>query len=82
MKKFVTIVLRGLVSLSIKPGDKTWSKEHARQLKREARRRRTASKCGKVMQIDVLLRDERESLVILTCASQVRLNSKISLVYS
>ncbi|XP_056120417.1 protein phosphatase 1, regulatory subunit 13Bb isoform X4 [Rhinichthys klamathensis goyatoka] len=61
MKKFVTIVLRGLVSLSIKPGDKTWSKEHARQLKREARRRRTASKLGKMI-LTVYLSDGEQAL--------------------
>ncbi|XP_042602627.1 apoptosis-stimulating of p53 protein 1-like isoform X4 [Cyprinus carpio] len=61
MKKFVTIVLRGLVSLSIKPGDKTWSKEHARQLKREARRRRTASKWGKMI-LTVYLSDGEQAL--------------------
>ncbi len=77
MKKFVTIVLRSLVSLSVKPGEKTLSKEQARQLKREARRRRTASKWGKVMKIDVLLRDERGRMLILTCASHIRLDSKI-----
>ncbi|KAG1964249.1 apoptosis-stimulating of p53 protein [Pimephales promelas] len=61
MKKFVTIVLRGLVSLSIKPGDKTWSKEHARQLKREARRRRTTSKLGKMI-LMVYLSDGEQAL--------------------
>uniref|UniRef100_A0A8C1QM40 Protein phosphatase 1, regulatory subunit 13Bb n=2 Tax=Cyprinus carpio TaxID=7962 RepID=A0A8C1QM40_CYPCA len=61
MKKFVTLVLRGLVSLSIKPGDKTWSKEHARQLKREARRRRTASKWGKMI-LTVYLSDGEQAL--------------------
>ncbi|XP_043092492.1 protein phosphatase 1, regulatory subunit 13Bb isoform X5 [Puntigrus tetrazona] len=61
MKKFVTIVLRGLVSLSIKPGDKTWSKEHARQLKREARRRRTTSKWGKMI-LTVYLSDGEQAL--------------------
>ncbi|XP_067273115.1 protein phosphatase 1, regulatory subunit 13Bb isoform X4 [Pseudorasbora parva] len=61
MKKFVTIVLRGLFSLSIKPGDKTWSKEHARQLKREARRRRTASKWGKMI-LTVYLSDGEQAL--------------------
>uniref|UniRef100_A0A673MER8 Apoptosis-stimulating of p53 protein 1-like n=3 Tax=Sinocyclocheilus rhinocerous TaxID=307959 RepID=A0A673MER8_9TELE len=61
MKKFVTIVLRGLVSLSIKPEDKTWRKEHARQLKRESRRRRTASKWGKMI-LTVYLSDGEQAL--------------------
>uniref|UniRef100_A0A8C1QCU4 Apoptosis-stimulating of p53 protein 1-like n=1 Tax=Cyprinus carpio TaxID=7962 RepID=A0A8C1QCU4_CYPCA len=61
MKKFVTIVLRGLVSLSIKPEDKTWRKEHARQLRREARRRRTASKWGKMI-LTVYLSDGEQAL--------------------
>lgn len=43
MKKFVTIVLRGLVSLS---KDRTWVKERHRPGKKEGRRRRTAVKGG------------------------------------
>ncbi|XP_051500558.1 apoptosis-stimulating of p53 protein 1-like isoform X4 [Myxocyprinus asiaticus] len=61
MKKFVTIVLRGLVSLSVKPGDSTWRKEHAQQLKREAKRRRTASKCAKMI-LTVYLSDGEQAL--------------------
>ncbi|XP_051951935.1 apoptosis-stimulating of p53 protein 1-like isoform X2 [Xyrauchen texanus] len=61
MKKFVTIVLRGLVSLSVKPGDSTWRKEHAQQLKREAKRRRTVSKCAKMI-LTVYLSDGEQAL--------------------
>lgn len=46
MKRFVTIVLRGLVSLS---KDKSCGKERVRHVKRERRRARTTAKWRKVM---------------------------------
>ncbi|XP_030628015.1 protein phosphatase 1, regulatory subunit 13Bb [Chanos chanos] len=52
MKKFVTLVLRGLVSLS---KDKTWGKEHAQSLKREARK-------GWAMILTVYLSDGEQAL--------------------
>ncbi|XP_045551732.1 protein phosphatase 1, regulatory subunit 13Bb isoform X4 [Salmo salar] len=69
MKKFVTIVLRGLVSLS---KDRTWVKERHRPGKKEGRRRRTAVKggsapgrngnYGRVMILTVYLSDGEQAL--------------------
>lgn len=47
MKKFVTIVLRGLVSLSKE--NPIWAKEHHRPQKKENRRKRRAAKRAKTM---------------------------------
>lgn len=47
MKRFVTLVLRGLVSLSKE--NPIWAKEHHRQPKKEIRRKRRAVKRAKNM---------------------------------
>ena len=47
MKRFVTIVLRGLVSLSKE--NPIWAKEHHRPPKKEIRRKRRAAKRAKTM---------------------------------
>lgn len=47
MKRFVTIVLRGLVSLSKE--NPIWAKEHHRPPKKEIRRKRRAVKRAKTM---------------------------------
>lgn len=47
MKKFVTIVLRGLVSLSKE--SPIWAKEHHRPLKKDIRKKRKAMKRAKTI---------------------------------
>lgn len=47
MKKFVTIVLRGLVSLSKE--SPIWAKEHQRAPKKELRRKRRAARRAKTL---------------------------------
>lgn len=47
MKKFVTLVLRGLVSLSKE--SPIWAKEHHRPLKKDTRKKRRAAKRAKAM---------------------------------
>lgn len=47
MKKFVTIVLRGLVTLSKE--SPIWAKEHNRPLKKDIRKKRRAAKRAKAM---------------------------------
>lgn len=47
MKKFVTIVLRGLVSLSKE--SPIWAKEHHRPVKKDTRKKRRAARRSKAM---------------------------------
>lgn len=47
MKKFVTMVLRGLVSLSKE--SPIWAKEHHRPVKKDTRKKRRAAKRAKAM---------------------------------
>lgn len=62
MKKFVTIVLRGLVSLSKE--SPIWAKEHHRPVKKDTRKKRRAAKRAKAMGRRSLVRAVGISLLV------------------